>query len=451
MALRLEGYTVAEIAPGRDGWNGPSKLKLRAIRGLLGPHLRLGPRSMSTTDTRQLDGEALLRIARAVERLDVSWPRGDPIRLEEFLRGGPGDERRAPLRHGLYVELKHRRGRGEWPDAGEYAQRFPNDAATVRAVFAEPEASLLAAGSVPSETTPAPRPPSLRRMGGRPTCRRQSAAIGSSASWTPGARRSSTVPRTRIWRWTCALRSLAPAHGPGPGPACRRGADSGGAVHPNLVRVLDLDVFEGRPFLVMEFVRGRNLKQVVEEEGRPTPRAAVAWVAAAARAAARAPAGHRASGHQAAEHPARRVGQPAADRLRHRPAPRRLVRGPQPDHRRHAPLHAAGAVREEANRIGPRSDVFGLGAVLYFLLTGRPPFEGKDRRAVLARAGRCEFDRTALRSTGVSRGLEHICLRARRPNRPTVLPRRMTWPEVSIVLCASLVGMFLRPRPLRLC
>src|SRR5262245_46824304 len=35
--------------------------------------------------------------------------------------------------------------------------------------------------------------------------------------------------------------------------------------HSNLVRVYDLDVHEGRPFVAMEFVRGRNLKQVAEQ------------------------------------------------------------------------------------------------------------------------------------------------------------------------------------------
>jgi hypothetical protein len=106
---------------------------------------------MSTTDTQQLDGEALLRVARAVERLDVSWRRGEPIPLEELLRGWSGAERRALLRHALYVELKHRRDRGEVPTAEEYAGRFPDDAATLHAVFAEPETIAPA-----SDTTAAP-------------------------------------------------------------------------------------------------------------------------------------------------------------------------------------------------------------------------------------------------------------------------------------------------------
>jgi DNA-directed RNA polymerase specialized sigma24 family protein len=43
LALRLEGYTVAEIAARLGRVERTVELKLRAIRGLLGPHLRLGP------------------------------------------------------------------------------------------------------------------------------------------------------------------------------------------------------------------------------------------------------------------------------------------------------------------------------------------------------------------------------------------------------------------------
>ena len=55
--------------------------------------------------------------------------------------------------------------------------------------------------------------------------------------------------------------------------------------HPNLVRVVDFDFHEGRPFLAMELVRGRNLAQYAKDR-RPSPREAARIVAELSRAVA---------------------------------------------------------------------------------------------------------------------------------------------------------------------
>jgi len=68
--------------------------------------------------------------------------------------------------------------------------------------------------------------------------------------------------------------------------------------------------------------------------------------------------------------------------------------------------------RGETQRIDPRTDVFGMGAVLYFLLVGRAPFADESILASLERARRCDFEASALRRAGVPRPLEAVCLRA---------------------------------------
>jgi eukaryotic-like serine/threonine-protein kinase len=56
-----------------------------------------------------------------------------------------------------------------------------------------------------------------------------------------------------------------------------------GLEHPNIVRVHDLDFHEGRPYLVMEYIRARTLAQVAREE-KIAPRRAAGLVAELCRA-----------------------------------------------------------------------------------------------------------------------------------------------------------------------
>jgi serine/threonine protein kinase len=68
--------------------------------------------------------------------------------------------------------------------------------------------------------------------------------------------------------------------------------------------------------------------------------------------------------------------------------------------------------RSEWDRIDPRSDVFGMGAVLYFLLTGRPPHQGRSVTETLASAREGRIVPPRQLSPKLPRGLESICLKA---------------------------------------
>jgi hypothetical protein len=58
---------------------------------------------------------------------------------------------------------------------------------------------------------------------------------------------------------------------------------------------------------------------------------------------------------------------------------------------------------QEQEKVGPRSGVFALGAVLYYLLTARAPFAGNSWSESMDRARRCDFDRSALDNSKVPR------------------------------------------------
>jgi serine/threonine-protein kinase len=72
-----------------------------------------------------------------------------------------------------------------------------------------------------------------------------------------------------------------------------------------------------------------------------------------------------------------------------------------------SPEQAAGAIA----RLGPRSDVYSLGATLYCLLTGRAPFDG-DAGEVLRQVQRGEFVSPRALDPSIDKALEAVCLEA---------------------------------------
>jgi serine/threonine-protein kinase len=77
-----------------------------------------------------------------------------------------------------------------------------------------------------------------------------------------------------------------------------------------------------------------------------------------------------------------------------------------------SPEQAAG----DLDRLGPRSDVYSLGATLYCLLTGKPPQDGDDVGEMLRRAQRGDFPRPRQLDSSIDPALEAICLTAMATN-----------------------------------
>jgi serine/threonine protein kinase len=182
--------------------------------------------------------------------------------------------------------------------------------------------------------------------------------------------------------------------------------------HINLVKIYDLDFHNDRPFLVMEYVHGRNLEDYARDQP-VTPRRAAELVARLAGALAMV----HGRGVIHRDIKPRNILIDEAGRPRLIDFGLARLRNAWSDP---SPTNWGGTLaymapeqaRLEHDRIGPRSDIFGLGAVLYFLLTGRPPFVGKTQDEVWDRAKRCDFEVAALRIARVPRRLERICLKA---------------------------------------
>ena len=73
-----------------------------------------------------------------------------------------------------------------------------------------------------------------------------------------------------------------------------------------------------------------------------------------------------------------------------------------------SPEQAAG----DLDRLGPRSDVYSLGATLYCLLTGKPPFEGDDVGEILRKVQAGDVRAPREVDPALDEALEAVCLKA---------------------------------------
>jgi eukaryotic-like serine/threonine-protein kinase len=88
-----------------------------------------------------------------------------------------------------------------------------------------------------------------------------------------------------------------------------------------------------------------------------------------------------------------------------------------------SPEQAAGHV----DRLGPASDIYSLGATLYNILTGKPPFTGSDLSKTLLRVTEGDFPPPRQANSSVPRPLEAIVLKAMalKPDERYVSPKAL--------------------------
>jgi eukaryotic-like serine/threonine-protein kinase len=184
-------------------------------------------------------------------------------------------------------------------------------------------------------------------------------------------------------------------------------------VHPNLVKIYDVDFYEGRVYLVLEDVPGSTLAQYAK--GRPLD---VKWAAKTVAAIARAVQVAHDHGvtHQDLKPSNVLIDSNGAPRVIDFGVAWRRSWWVESDDAASigGTLHffSPEQARLQGDRIGPATDVFGLGGILYSLLTSKMLYQGENRLDVLHQAREAEFDREALTTSSIPAPLREICLKA---------------------------------------
>ena len=193
-----------------------------------------------------------------------------------------------------------------------------------------------------------------------------------------------------------------------------------GLQHPNIVPIYEIGEQDGHDYFSMEFVEGPNLAQVVRDNPLPAARAAnyVRTIAEAVHYAHERGVLHRDL-------------KPSNILLDSLDQPRVTDFGLAKNLSADAELTEAGQVLgapsfippEQAagltDEVGRHSDVYALGGILYYLLTGHPPFAAETPMATLARVLNHDPVPPRKLNPNIPQKLENICLKCleKRPQR----------------------------------
>jgi serine/threonine protein kinase len=417
---------------------------------------------MSGDDSTTKDGllPALeLGLDQACDRFEAAWIAGGRPVIEEFVNVAPASERSALMKELVLLDVYYRRRAGEQPRSAEYQDRFPALAPTwLEGALSVPTLANAAGSELPA--VPGYEVQSELGRGGMGVVYRA---------------RQSGLQRL------VALKMILAGPDAGPQDVARFRSEAEAVArlhHPNIVQIYEVGDFHGRPYIALEYVDGGSLARRLHGVPQPAQEAArlVETLARAVHHAHERRIIHRdlkpANILLGVEGGEWRVEGEERQSTTLDPPPPTLDSPPSTLHPPLSTLHpkitdfglakrldvAAGQTQPgallgtpnymapeqataAADALGPATDVHALGAILYELLTGRPPFQGATLLDTLEQV-RCQEPVPPTRlQPRLPRDLETVCLKCLQKD------WRKRYPSAQSL--ADDLGRFLAGEPIR--
>lgn len=336
--------------------------------------------------TSQPDAVTARRVDEICDRFERAWRNSESPQIETHLQGTEGEVRDHLLRELLLLEIDLRLESTQRPPKEEYLERFPSDVDLIEGVFQELTQSHSAAaettiGLADSSSTPvAPAadtrvPPELEKFGDYDVLE-QLGCGGMGVVYRARQRSANRIVALKLIRQD-RLSGL-------PGSYRKEIVDrfhnealaTASLDHDHIVTVYEVGEVEGQHFFSMQYVGGPSLSQILANgpmRGRDAAKKLIP-VARALHAAHQRGVLHR------DVNPRNLLIDPRDNRLlvadfglaKLREADVALTQAGTTFGS--PPYMAPEQVRDAAN-VTEAADVYGLGATLYMMLTGRPPFQ----------------------------------------------------------------------------
>ena len=344
-------------------------------------------------------------------------------RIEDFLDEIASSLRPTLLRELIQIEISYCRARSDVPWADEYRERFPKDVDVVEAALRAAQVVPSRDGVHPFESEPSPPIPSS----GEPTLPEPGSALptphdfpvefGDYVLTDEIARGGMGVvykAQQKSLNRTVALKMILAGNFATLEAVARFRTEAEAAAnldHPGIVPVFEVGEFQGQQFFSMGFVPGQSLQHKIKDGPLP-PRAAATLMCAVANAVEYA---HE----QGIIH---RDLKPSNILLDHGGQPKvtdfGLAKQTQVERTltntgqilgtpSYMPPEQAGGATE----INRTSDVYSLGATLYCLLTGHPPFQAANLVETLRQVAEEQPSPPRSVNPAIPLDLETICLK----------------------------------------